>query len=101
MAAPTACRDCDWDDVPRVRFWLLVWRQARLAHEEFAEVLRHWTRTSRAIDPGVRGKGFDWIEARATGWSLDQLALRKGIGFMHADNAEAVGRELCSGSAAR
>ena len=89
------CLDCDWDNVARVRFFLIVYRQARLYGEPFADVLRHRTRYSRSIDQSVRGKGFDWDTARTIGYSLDQLATRLGLGFMHADNAEAVSRSLC------
>lgn len=92
-----ACRGCDWDDVPRVRFFLIVWRQAQLYREPFEDVLRHRTRNSRSIDPRVRGRGFDWNDARTIGWSLDELAKERGLGFMHADNAEAVSSALCAG----
>lgn len=100
-SAPPACLDCEWDDLADVKFYLLVWRQARIARESFAEVLRHRTRRSRASDAGVRGPGFDWEKARSIGWSLDQVCTRKGVGFMHADNAPAVALELCPRSAAR
>jgi hypothetical protein len=94
-----ACLDCDWDDLPRVRFFLHVYRQAYLYREPFADVLRHRTRNSRSIDPAVRGQGFDWDRARAIGWSLDAVVQRKGWGFMHPDNAESVSLELCPGRA--
>lgn len=93
-----ACRDCGWHDLPRLRFYLIVWSQARRFREEFADVLRHRTQTSRTLDPGVRGKGFDWLEARSTGWALDQLAQRRGLQFMHPDNNEAVAKALCEGA---
>lgn len=91
------CLDCEWDSVPRVRLYLIVWRQARIYHEAFADVLRHRTRDSRSVDPAIRGRSFDWEKARAVGWSLDEIARVRGIGFMHADNAEAVSVALCPG----
>ena len=96
-----ACQDCDWDSVPRVRFYLIVWRQSRIHHESFAEVLRHMTRDSRTLDPAFRGRSFDWDKARAIGWSLDEVARVHGLAFMHADNADAVCTVLCPSSAAR
>lgn len=92
---PAACRDCDWDDLPRLRFYLVVWRQARLYREPFAEVLRCHTRESRLIDPGVRGKTFDMEAARAIGWALDAVHRQRGAAFMHPDNCEAVADVLC------
>jgi hypothetical protein len=93
---PARC-DCDgdWHDAPRVRFFLIVYRQAHLYREPFADVLRHRTRNSRSIDPAVRGQGFDWDRARAIGWSLDEVRKHHGWGFMHPDNGEAVAEVLC------
>lgn len=89
------CLDCDWDELPRVRLYLIVYRQAQLYRESFADVLRHRTRNSRSIDPAVRGQGFDWDRARVIGWALDEVARTHGIGFLHADNADAVAKALC------
>jgi len=93
------CQECPYGrcdfGVPRVRFYLSVWRQAHLARESFASVLRHRTRSSRTIAPGVRGQGFDWEKAHAIGWSLDEIARSQPAGFMHSANAEAVARLLC------
>lgn len=99
--APTACRDCDWDNVAQVRFFLVIWRQARIHREPFADIFRHFTRDSRAIDPAFRGRSFDWDKARAIGWSLDAVFAKRGAAFMHADNADAVALALCPRSAAR
>lgn len=98
---PPACVDCDWDDARLVRFYLLVWRQARLSGEQFADVLRHRTRDSRAIDPNAKGRALDMQKLRAIGWSLDEVYRKHGAQFMHADNAVAVAMALCPNSAAR
>lgn len=101
MVFEAGCRDCDWDDLKVVRLYLIVYRQAHLYREPFEDVLRNRVRDSRAIDPAVRGRGFDAEKARAIAWSLDAVLKAHGWGFLHPDNALAVATALCPQSAAR
>lgn len=95
----TSTCDCAYGScrfsVPRVRFYLHVWRQAVVSGESFASILRAETRNSRLIDPWIRGSRAN-RDAEDIGLSLE-LAGRAGL-TLAPWNAERVAAHLCSRS---
>lgn len=89
---PVAC-GCTFS-VPRVRWYLYIWRQARLAREPFADVMASEARESRAIDPWIRGRKGDAQQGRLIGLSLED-ARDRGRLQLAPWNAEAISAFLC------
>ena len=84
---------CDFS-VPRVRFYLYVWRQAQIAREPFDVVLRDENKSSNLEDPAIRGGRHDPHHARMIAWSLEQA---RDVGHIPLSpwNAERLSRYLC------
>ena len=107
MAAPSpsprACDECPFGACKfsrkRTHLYLTVWWAARGHREPFEHVLRNRVRDSRFTDPAIRSASFSSDEivadARAIGWTLDELAKQHGLRFMHPGNASAVAAALC------
>lgn len=79
----------------RVRFYLIVMRQAHLAREPFDVVLMHETRNSRLIEPGIRGSRVDPLELRTIGWAIEDAGKRHGISVLNPHNADRLAAVLC------
>jgi hypothetical protein len=96
---PRVCDECPTGrcrfSVSKVYLYLIVMRQARLIGEPFDVVLRSRVRSSRSIDPGVRGPERDPHTLRAIGWALDEIETRHGISVANPHNAERVAALLC------
>jgi hypothetical protein len=86
---------CDFS-VPRVRFYLVVWHQARISREPFEVIWRDKTNQSRITDPSIRGGRGDVVHARMIAWSLEQ-ARDVGKIPLTAWNAEKLAAYLCPG----
>jgi hypothetical protein len=84
---------CDFT-VPRVRFYLVIWRQALLAREPFEVIWRDQTSQSRIADPAIRGGRGDQGYARTIAWSLEQA---RDVGHipLTAWNAAKIAAYLC------
>jgi hypothetical protein len=87
-----AC-DCTFS-TPRVRWYLYIWRQARIAREPFADVMRSEARESRSIDPWIRGARGDANRSRLIGLSLEEARDRGNL-ELAPWNAEKIANFLC------
>ncbi len=84
---------CDFSP-PKVRFYLVVWRQSLIHREPFEVIFRAETRESRMIDPAIRGGRGSQDYARTIRMSLEH-ARDNGRIPLTAWNAEKIAAYLC------
>lgn len=83
--------------LPLVRFYLYAYRQAQIAREPFADVLRDCVRNSREVDPFIRaGRIIDRDACHEIALSLE-MARDQGAIALTPWNAERIAAYLCPG----